>query len=349
MSDLNAIPPGLVYGFAYATFRLRMAAAVFLALSLFNSLELIVLVCWTFRQWRGLYFWSLLISSIGIIPYVVGCILHYWNIVPLPASLTVAYIGFICIIPVQSLILYSRLYLVFYYAKILRVMLDVIIAVSVMLIVPNTIAMFGSAFVREPKWNYAYNVTERLQVTGFAVQELLISLLYIWSTVRLLRVSPEGKDRVKRIMYELLGINAFTIALDIAVIVVEYLNFYSLQICLKVFVYSVKVKLEFAVLGRLVAITTTRRAKQRDRVRRASFITHSYVLSDFNGETVLGTVDENEGEQRPLSVLVAEGQDGDPVADGIAERVEEQEGEGKRGVSTGSNPLNQTISWADRG
>ncbi|RDW67469.1 uncharacterized protein DSM5745_09335 [Aspergillus mulundensis] len=345
MSDLNAVPPGLVYGFEHASFRLRMTAAVFLALGLFNSLELIVLVCWTFRQWRGLYFWSLLISSFGIIPYVIGSILHYWNIVPLPASLTVAYVGFICIVPVQSLILYSRLYLVFYYAKVLRVMLDVIIAVSVSLLIPNTIAMFGSAFIRRPSWNYAYNVTERLQVTGFAVQELLISLLYIYSTVRLLRVSPEGKDRVKRIMYELLGINAFTIALDIAVIVVEYLNFYSLQICLKVFVYSIKVKLEFAVLGRLVAITTTRRTKQRDRVRRTSFITHSYVLSDFtNGGTVTENEDGIGNEQRPLSVNVDQV---DRPVDGFADRVPVQEHEGDRGISTGSNPSTQRISWAD--
>ncbi|KAL4995229.1 hypothetical protein BDV10DRAFT_175175 [Aspergillus recurvatus] len=183
-------------------------------------------------------------------------------------------------------------------------MLDVIIAVSVLLVVPNTVSMFGSAFIKGPSWNYAYNVTERLQVTGFAVQEVLLSLLYVYSAVQLLRVSPEGKNRVKRIMYELLGINAFTIALDIAVILIEFIHLFSLQVCLKVFVYSVKVKLEFAVLGRLVAITTTRREKQRERVRRASFVGPSFNLSTFtdtNGATV-GTDTDRE----PPSVSAAE-------------------------------------------
>ncbi|KAL4790880.1 hypothetical protein BDV19DRAFT_393613 [Aspergillus venezuelensis] len=296
MSELWDVPPGLVHGLENASFTLRMTAAVFLTIGLFNSLELVILVCWTFRSWRGLYFWSILISSVGIIPYVIGSILHYWNIVTLPASLTVAYIGFLMIVPVQSFILYSRLFLVFYYQKFLRHLLDVIIVVTIVLLIPNSVSMFGSAFIRGPSWNYAYNVTERLQVTGFCVQELCISLIYIWSTVKLLKVSPEGKSRAKRIMYELLGINSLTITLDIAIIVVEYLNLYSLQICLKVLVYSIKVKLEFAILGRLVAITTTRKAKQRERTRRSEFIGNSYVLSGLGDRATNG----DEGPQLDL-------------------------------------------------
>lgn len=293
MADLDAAPPGLVSGIEDASISRRVVIASFLTIGLFNCLELLVLICWTFQQWRGLYFWSLLVSSLGIIPYVIGSILHYWSIVPLSASLPVAYVGFLAIVPVQSLILYSRLYLVVYADNFLRVLLDVIIIVSVVLLLPNTITMFCSAFISRPAWNYAYNISERLQVTGFCVQELLLSLLYIWSTVRLLRVSHEGKTRVRRIMYELLGINAFTIILDIALIAVEFLNFYTVQVCLKVMVYSIKVKLEFAVLGRLVAVTATRMAKQQDRVRRTSFIGYPRGLNThhMDGNTEV----QNEG------------------------------------------------------
>jgi hypothetical protein len=42
------------------------------------------------------------------------------------------------------------------------------------------------------------------------------------------------------------------IALDIIIMIVQYLIFYYLQICLKALVYSIKLKLAFAVLGRLV-------------------------------------------------------------------------------------------------
>jgi hypothetical protein len=333
--DLSAAPFGLEHGLVDASLALRMTAAIFLCLALFNSLELIVLVCWTFQQWRGLYFWSLLISSIGIIPYVVGTILHIWDLVPLAASLPIGYVGFICIVPVQSLILYSRLYLVFYHEKILRIMLLVIITVSIVLVVPNSVSMYGSAFITEPSWNYAYNVTERLQVTGFAVQEVLLSLFYVYSAVRLLRISPEGKNRIKQIMYELLGINAITIALDIAVILIEYIYLYSLQVCLKVFVYSVKVKLELAVLGRLVALTNTRQEKRRDTVRRASFIGPTYNLSDYtytSGATIGAGTDRG-----PVAVGIEEVEQ--PSTGSIAESTPGNTD--RRGVDT----LAQRISW----
>lgn len=74
-------PPGLVHGLANSSTELKTVVAVFIAISLFNSLELIVLICWTFHQWRGLYFWALLVSAVGLIPYGVGSIIHYFNAV----------------------------------------------------------------------------------------------------------------------------------------------------------------------------------------------------------------------------------------------------------------------------
>jgi hypothetical protein len=289
MQPLEEVPPGLVHGLEFHSFQLKATVAVFLAIALFNSLELVVLVCWTFRQWRGLYFWSLLISSLGIIPYGVGSILHYYTIGPLPLGLAIAYVGFLTIVPLQSFVLYSRLHLVFYNEKFLKVLLDVIIAIAVILVVANTITTWGSARIRAPGWNYAYNVVERLQVTGFCVMEVSLSSLYIWSTVKLLRLSPEGKNRVKRIMYELLAISFAVMALDVTIIVIEYMNLYYLQVCLKVMVYSIKLKLEFAVLGRLIAVTRSRGVKQRLRVQRNEFIGQPIDLGQFTGGTVTTT------------------------------------------------------------
>ncbi|KAL3439912.1 hypothetical protein BJX65DRAFT_317259 [Aspergillus insuetus] len=283
MHPLEQVPPGLVHGLDFHSFQLKATVAVFLAIALFNSLELVVLVFWTFSQWRGLYFWSLLISSLGIIPYGVGSILHYFTIGPPPLGLAIAYVGFVTTVPLQSFVLYSRLNLVFYNEKFLKYLLDIIIAVSVLLIVPNTITTWGSARIRTSGWNYAYNIVERLQVTGFCVMELSLSALYIWSTVRLLRLSPEGKNRVKRIMYELLAISFAVMVLDVAIIVIEYMNLYYLQVCLKIMVYSIKLKLEFAVLGRLIAVTRSRGVKQRLRVQRNEFIGQPIDLGQFTG------------------------------------------------------------------
>ncbi|KAL3482077.1 hypothetical protein BJX99DRAFT_217321, partial [Aspergillus californicus] len=194
------------------------------------------------------------------------------------------------IIPMQSFVLYSRLDLVFYNQRFLKVLLDVIITVSVLLVIPNSVTLFGCAILREPSWNYAYGVVERLQVTGFCAQELFLSSLYMYSTVSLLKVSPEGKNRAKRMLYELLGISLIIIIIDIVLIVIEFLNLYYLQVCLKPAVYSIKLKLEFAVLGRLVAITKTRGLKQQGRVARSEFIGPPLPFSDFTtGATTDGS------------------------------------------------------------
>ncbi|KAL2809041.1 hypothetical protein BJX63DRAFT_372521 [Aspergillus granulosus] len=289
MDNLEEVPPGLVHGLKHHGFELKAIVAVFLTIALFNSLELLVLICWTFHQWRGLYLWALLLSVLGIIPYAVGAILHYYTIGPLPLGLTISYIGFVISIPLQSLVLYSRLYLVFYNEKFLKILLNVIIIVSVLLLIPNTIATFGSAFIRAPGWNYASNIVERLQVTGFCAQELFLSSLYIWSTAKLLRLSHEGKDGVKWIMYEILLISLTVMVLDIALIVIVYMNLYYLQVCLKVLVYSIKLKLEFAVLGRLAAVTRSSRTKQRTRVERSEFIGPSVDMSQWtNGPVMIG-------------------------------------------------------------
>lgn len=108
--------------------------------------------------------------------------------------------------------------------------------------------------MRTNDWNEAYKIIERLQVTWFCVQEFIISLLYIRETVKLLQLSPANSNRRRRIMYELLAINVLIILMDIAVVVVEFLGLYYLQVLLKCTIYSIKLKLEFAVLGKLTAI-----------------------------------------------------------------------------------------------
>lgn len=42
------------------------------ALAIYNALELLLLIFTSFRKYRGLYFWSLLVASAGIIPYTIG-------------------------------------------------------------------------------------------------------------------------------------------------------------------------------------------------------------------------------------------------------------------------------------
>ena len=49
------------------------------ALSIYNGLELLLLVFTTFRRFQGLYFWSLVIASFGLLPYTVGVMIMYFT------------------------------------------------------------------------------------------------------------------------------------------------------------------------------------------------------------------------------------------------------------------------------
>ena len=49
---------------------------------MYNAVELIAMISLTFTRYRGLYYWSLLISSIGIIPYSLGFFLKFDNLAP---------------------------------------------------------------------------------------------------------------------------------------------------------------------------------------------------------------------------------------------------------------------------
>lgn len=248
-------PLGLVSGYQGNSTAIKVIMGVLVAILLYNAAELSVLIFLTFRRYRGLYFWSLSLSTVlGLIPSGIGNVLHFFAIGPLWLALALSNVGFYFLIPGQSVVLYSRLHLVLYDQRILRLVLYAVVMNTVLIGFPTTISTFGAAFVRTNDWNEAYKIIERLQVTWFCVQEFIISLLYIRETVKLLQLSPANSNRRRRIMYELLAINVLIILMDIAVVVVEFLGLYYLQVLLKCTIYSIKLKLEFAVLGKLTAI-----------------------------------------------------------------------------------------------
>lgn len=116
---------------------------------------------------------------------------------------------------------------------------------------------------------------EKIQMVGFFLQEIVLSIIYIREAVRLLKMSETVQDdtrsfedgsayghlrnaNVRKTMYQLLAINVIIIAMDIALLAVEFANLYLIETTLKGVVYSIKLKLEFAVLGRLVQFVRDR-------------------------------------------------------------------------------------------
>jgi len=150
-------------------------------------------------------------------------------------------------------VLYSRLHLVLQNPRVLRAVLLMIIVDGSVFHISTTVVRFGAYYGGKQKtFRAAWNVIEKFQMTGFCVQEFIISGLYLYETVRLLRVMK--KDNTRRTVWELFIINVFIIILDVGLLIVEYLDLTVYEQTFKGVIYSIKLKLEFAILGKLVKI-----------------------------------------------------------------------------------------------
>jgi hypothetical protein len=223
------------------------------AISLYNAIELILLIFTTFKEWHGLYFWSLLIATFGIIPYCVGFIAEFFTAAPKAIGMSIDSLGWVLLISGQSFVLYSRLHLVLNSPRILKTVKWMIILDAIVLHTTTTVLLFGANYGgQQAHFKVGYKWIEKIQMTIFCIQEFILSGLYIWNTLQILQVT--SRKGTRRVMWQLFTINIIIIVLDIGLLAIEYRNYHVLEQTFKSFIYSVKLKLEFAILGKLVEL-----------------------------------------------------------------------------------------------
>ncbi|KAJ5665095.1 uncharacterized protein N7477_007543 [Penicillium maclennaniae] len=243
---------GIVGAYTGNSFAFQAAMASLLGCALYSALELIILVFLIFKRYRGLYFWSLLItSSCGVMPYALGLVLKYFELAPIWIPVTLSTFGWIIMITGQSLVLYSRLHLVVYNAKVLRFVLGMIIFDAITMQIPQLIASYGAVYDCQKDIARFFNLWEKVQLCVFFAQEIIISTIFIVAAMKLMRLNPTRTKRRSNLMYQLLMINFVIIVMDVSLLVLEFLSDFILQTVLKSFFYTVKLKLEIAVLSRL--------------------------------------------------------------------------------------------------
>lgn len=226
-------------------------------ISISNAVELLLLVLITFKRRSGLYFWSLIITSFSVLPYSVGFFIAYINIRPHLLGDILNNIGWAVLITGQSIVLYSRLGLLLQSKKTMRNLLIFILVNGFVLYTTTTILHYGTY---HPDTSIAasfldgIHIMEKIQMTLFCIQEFYISALYIREVWRLSRVLEKG-GRGRRTMWELGVINVVIVVLDIALLALEYLGFSILEQVFKGVAYSYKLKMEFAILGKLVDVS----------------------------------------------------------------------------------------------
>ena len=258
-------------------------------IALYNMLELLIQIPLRFKAWKGLYFWSLLLSALGILPYILGLLFKFFGVIqgyPLVyLAIAMIDIGWQLMVTGQSFVLYSRLHLVCRSRKVQRAVLWMIIVNWFISNIPTTVFVFGASSPHPDNYMKPYGVWERLQLCLYFVQEVIISCIYGVEVVKMLkpdfferssykqdtnptRVSTTSSQsfskRVRssstnqRILRHLLWVNIIIIVLDITLLVVEFVGHYEIQTLYKGFVYSVKLKLEFRILNQLTDIAQSR-------------------------------------------------------------------------------------------
>jgi hypothetical protein len=245
---------GIVGAYTGNSFAVQASTASLLGCALYSAIELIVLVFSIFKRYRGLYFWSLLVSaSLGVIPDAIGLLLKYFNLAPIWLPVTLSTFGWCIMVTGQSLVLYSRLHLVLFDRRILHFVLAMIIFDAIVLQTPQIIASYGAVYVCHLHFQSFFNKWERVQLTVFCVQEITISTFFIVQTTKLMRMYPQQSTRRANILYQLLAINLIIIMMDIALLALEFTGYFITQTVLKCFFYTISLKLEIAVLTRLTS------------------------------------------------------------------------------------------------
>ncbi|RYP32665.1 hypothetical protein DL768_011130 [Monosporascus sp. mg162] len=253
-------------------FHTSVIIATFIGIALYNVIELNVIILRTFKHRRGLYFCSFVVATWGIVPWCLGYLIKGFRL----ASGTTLYavfisIGWCAMVTGQSLVLYSRLHLVLLNRLYLRLVLAMIIFDAVILHIPTIVMGFGTQSNNPGIWLVLYPIYEKVEVTIFFVQELVISSLYIMCTVKFFRNERFLGKRVGRMWHHLIFVNALVIALDVTLLGLEYGNQHYIQTAYKGMVYSVKLKVEFSILNDLVNIA---KSGQGGRQIRDPDITH---------------------------------------------------------------------------
>lgn len=227
--------------------------ASFCAIAFWMSIELLVLVYVTFKRQTGLYFWSIVITTIGIILQTTGYLLkEFAPECPIILTTVICKLGWVANVSGFSIVLWSRLHLVVSDPRILKGILIMIIINGLCFHTPVVAFEIGLMTKAHHRYMKPMEIMERIQQTVFTLQETIISGLYIFYTRRFLNSgSPHHTRKVIRL---LVCVQALVIALDAGLTTFDFMNMFTLKCTIHPSVYALKLKLEFIVLNQLLSI-----------------------------------------------------------------------------------------------
>ncbi|KAJ5715571.1 uncharacterized protein N7483_012752 [Penicillium malachiteum] len=222
----------------------------------YNAIEVGISTFNYFTRYRGTYFWSMQVASWGILLQALSAQVHYLTHVPALPLCIFFIIGWYGMVTGQAMVLYSRLQLVVPDRSAVRCVLGMIITNAIILHIPMTVLFFG-VNLGDERFHRAAHIYDRIQLTGFCIQDLIICGIYSNQARRSLKpvIPARGRDG-QRVLTHLILVNILVVLMDLALVFVEFKAHY-LEVSIRTVIYSIKLKLEFGVLTRLRSLTRT--------------------------------------------------------------------------------------------
>jgi hypothetical protein len=218
-------------------------------------------------------------------------------------------IGWVLVISGQSVVLYSRLHLIITDVKLLRGVLIMIVInglvwVSIQICLAHflltnfkhttmTVLLFGSEYSPSDNrrgFNNIFNIMEKISMCCFYLQELIISGLYLWKSTEILKTAF---GNTRNMLYKLFAINFVIVLMDVTLMVIEFHDWYVWEQGIKLVTYSVKLKLEFAVLSELIEFVRNRSGTTSRPTKNSQYQSTLVPLSSMNRGTARGPIKGN--------------------------------------------------------
>ncbi|RGP77928.1 hypothetical protein FLONG3_3997 [Fusarium longipes] len=219
-------------------------------ISLYNAIELLALIFTSSKRRNDLYFWSLAAASVGLLPYATGWLIHYLDVVGDVPDMIINDIGWMLVTTGQALVLYSRIELLIKSQTVLCLIKWMIIVNAGIWHSAITVLIFTIGDQQRLETNSAFIKVEKVQTTVFCVQNFILSGFYLWKTNKIIKKTTP-QHRTTRVLQHLIFINILLVLIDVALLAVAFTNNFLWQQGVKAVGYSIKLKLEFAVLGKL--------------------------------------------------------------------------------------------------
>ncbi|KAL4875219.1 hypothetical protein BJY04DRAFT_224295 [Aspergillus karnatakaensis] len=245
-----------------------IATPVFLSITSYNCLELFIWLLDIFHRRDGVYFYSMLIATIGLTGWTIMCFLQIYAAAHYGIGAGIAFSIFVsCLTTGHAFTLYSRLHLLLcpqfgssaQHPRLLRGILIMVIVSSVIFCGPVVAA---ATYLNHRQLRGGFWVS-RISFTLNIAREFFLYGVYLVCALRQLHPIIRVKGKVgQKVMLQLITIQVIAIILDIFYLLINYVGgrmhiTETLLTSVMSFLYMLKLKMEFVILNRLILLLTS--------------------------------------------------------------------------------------------